>query len=89
MNSGLLDGGEHSGTLNNVLGAGAGPVDVGGIPLTEDDDLGAVDVQEGAVVFHLTYKKRKRNKTYLKFSKKQISKNVLTNLKKYIPVNLP
>jgi len=56
MDSSLLDGGENTGTFNNVLGAGAGPVDVGGIPLAEDDDLGAVDVQEGAVVFYLTYK---------------------------------
>ncbi len=58
MDSGLLDGGENSGALNNVLGAGACPVDVGGIPLAEDDNLGTVDVQEGAVVFHLTCEKK-------------------------------
>ena len=62
MNSSLLDGGENSGTLDNVLGSSAGPVDVGGIPLAEDDDLGAVNVQEGAVVFHLTYKNETNKK---------------------------
>ena len=54
MNSGLLDGGEDTGALNDVLGSSAGPVDVGGVPLIEDDDLGAVDEQEGAVVLNLT-----------------------------------
>ena len=56
MNSGLLDGGENSGTLDNVLGSSAGPVDVGGIPLTKDNDLGAVDVKEGAVVLYFSCK---------------------------------
>ena len=65
MDSGLLDGGENSGTFNNVLGACTGPVDVGGIPLAEDDDLGAVNVQEGAVVLHLAYEKRNKEKMYL------------------------
>ena len=62
MDSGLLNGGENSGTFNNILGTCAGPVDVGGIPLAEDDDLGAVNVQEGAVVFHLTYKNETNKK---------------------------
>jgi hypothetical protein len=57
MDSSLLDGGENSGTLDNILGSSAGPVDVGGIPLAEDDNLGAVDVEEGAIVFDFTCKK--------------------------------
>ena len=54
MNSGLLDGGEDAGGLDDVFGASAGPVDVGRVSFAEDDDLGAVDVQEGAIVLDLT-----------------------------------
>lgn len=55
MDSGLLNGGEDTSALNDVFGASAGPVDVGRIPFTEDDNLGAIDVQEGAVVLDLAY----------------------------------
>lgn len=54
MNSSLLHGGEDSSALNDVFGSSTGPIDVSGVPLAEDDDLGAVDVQEGAVVLDLT-----------------------------------
>ena len=57
MDSGLLNGSEDSSGLDNILGTSAGPVDVSRISLTEDDNLGSVDVQEGAIVFHLTYEK--------------------------------
>ncbi len=53
MNSGLFNGGEDASALNDVFGSGAGPVDVGRVPLAEDDNLGAVDVQEGTIVLHL------------------------------------
>jgi hypothetical protein len=59
MNSGLLDGGEDAGALNDVLSSGAGPVDVGGVLLVEDDDLSAVDEQEGAIVLNLTCREQK------------------------------
>jgi len=59
MNSGLLDGGKDTSALNDVLSSGAGPVDVGGVLLVEDDDLSAVDEQEGAIVLNLTCREQK------------------------------
>ena len=58
MDSGLLNGGEDTSGLNNVLGSSAGPVDVGGVPLSEDNNLGSVDVEESAVVLNLTCNKK-------------------------------
>lgn len=55
MDSSLLDCSENSSALNDVLGTGAGPIDVCGVPLIEDGDLVAVDIQEGAVVLHFAY----------------------------------
>ena len=54
MDSGLLNGGEDTSGLNDVLGSSAGPVDVGGVSLSEDNNLGSVDVEESAVVLNLT-----------------------------------
>ena len=65
MNSGLLDGGEDAGALNDVLSSGAGPVDVGGVLLVEDDDLSAVDEQEGAIVLNLTCREHKIFKLFV------------------------
>ena len=43
MSSSLLLGGENTGRLDNVLGTGAAPLDVGRVTLVEDGDLRAVD----------------------------------------------
>jgi hypothetical protein len=39
----LVDGGEHTGGLNNVVGSRGSPFDVGRIPLSKDIDGVAVD----------------------------------------------
>lgn len=49
VSGGLLGGGEHTGRLNHVLSASAGPVDVGGVALAENGDLLAIDDQETAL----------------------------------------
>ena len=56
MHAGLLQGGEDTSGLDDVLGSRGGPVDVGRVALAEDCDLGAVHVQEGAVLLHLACK---------------------------------
>jgi len=43
MGACLLDGGEDAGGLDDILGAGAGPVDGSGVPLAKDGDSVAVD----------------------------------------------
>ena len=45
MSAGSVNGGEDTGRLDNVLGTGLSPFDVGGISLTEDCDGLAVDVE--------------------------------------------
>ena len=52
MHGGLLQRGEYPGGLHHVLGPGLGPVDVGGVALVEDGDLGPVHDEELAVVLH-------------------------------------
>ena len=49
-----LHGGEHSGRLNDVLGTCVGPLDVLWVALVEHGDLLPVDVEELAVLLHLT-----------------------------------
>ena len=53
VDSGLLQGGEDTGALNDVLGTSAGPIDVGRVPLTKNGDLLAVYVQEFAILRNL------------------------------------
>merc|ERR1719489_206323 len=48
-------GGEDTGALDDVLGSGSLPVDVGGVLLAEHVDLGTVDVQKLAIVLHLAF----------------------------------
>jgi hypothetical protein len=55
MNTSLLNSGEDSGRLNNILSSGAGPVNVGRVPLSEHNNLGSIDIEEGSVVLDLTY----------------------------------
>ena len=43
MSRGLLSGGEDTGGLDDDLGTRGGPLDVGGVSLTGDGDLLAVD----------------------------------------------
>ena len=83
MNSGLLDGGEDTGALNDVLSSGAGPVDVGGVLLVEDDDLSAVDEQEGAIVLNLTCREQKIFKLFVFLRKTYTVLFILSYTKSY------
>ena len=49
-----LHGREHPGRLDDVLGPSVGPLDVLGVALVEDGDLLPVDIEELAVLLHLT-----------------------------------
>lgn len=50
MRSGLLLGGEDTGRLDNVVGASLAPLDVGGVTLGVELDLGAVDDEAVSLV---------------------------------------
>lgn len=54
MGIGLVDGGEDTGGLNDVVGAGLGPLDVGGVTLRVELDGLAVDDEVVALVGDLT-----------------------------------
>merc|ERR1719462_336519 len=54
VKGGLLDGGEHTSGLNNIVGSSRLPWDVGGVPLVEDLDLHVADAQLAALVPHIT-----------------------------------
>ena len=54
MSQSLLMSSEDTSRLNNILGTGAGPVNVGGVSLVEHGDLVTVDVQELAILLHFT-----------------------------------
>ena len=54
VSSGLLQSGEHSGGLHNVLGPDRAPGDGGGIPLTEDGDGVTVNHQLPVHCRHLS-----------------------------------
>jgi hypothetical protein len=45
VGAGSVGGGEDTGRLDNVLGAGLSPLDVGSVTLAEDGDGLAVDVE--------------------------------------------
>jgi hypothetical protein len=45
VRAGSVDGGEDTGGLDNVLGAGGTPLDLGSITLAKDSDGLAVDVE--------------------------------------------
>ena len=45
MGTSLVDGGEDTGGLDNVLGTSGRPLDLGGVSLVEDGDGLVVDVE--------------------------------------------
>ena len=45
MGTSLVDGGEDTGSLDNVLGTSGRPLDLGGVSLVEDGDGLVVDVE--------------------------------------------
>ncbi|KAL8409443.1 hypothetical protein RB594_007758 [Gaeumannomyces avenae] len=63
MGAGLVDRGEDTGGLNNVLDASLLPGDVGGIPLRVELDLLAVDDQVGAVDSDLALEATRRSRS--------------------------
>lgn len=54
VSAGLVDGGEDTSGLDDVVGAGLGPLDVGGVTLGVELDLVAVDNEVVAIVGDLT-----------------------------------
>jgi hypothetical protein len=54
MGLGLVNGGEDTGGLDDVVSAGLGPLDVGGVTLSEELDGLAVDDEVVTVVADLT-----------------------------------
>ena len=52
MGTSLVDGGEDTGSLNDVLGTGRRPLDLGGVSLVEDGDGLVVDVELAVLDLH-------------------------------------